>query len=414
MPDQTITCPSCGEEISFTDTLFAKFKENARKAVESETRKKESELKAREEEVDKKALRVDEAVREKLKAGEQRLAEEAEKKVGERLSLEMKALEEGNAEKSKRLDEARNNELELRKRGRELEDEKKSMELKIARTIDAEREKIKAEALSIFSEGHRLKDAEKDKKISDILRLNEELRRKAEQGSMQTQGEVLELDLEEMLRHSFPVDIIEPVPKGFSGADVLQRVNSSLGQHCGTIAWESKRTKAWKEEWLVKLKDDQREVKAELAVLVSEALPKEITTFAMRDGVWVTSPALAPALASTLRSSLVQLSHARNSVVGKGEKMEAVYNYLSGPEFKHRVEAIVEAFRAMKDDLDKEKRSMTSIWSKREKQIDRIMRNTAGLYGDVHGFIGATLPEIKALELESGEEGAGEETLEGR
>jgi hypothetical protein len=416
MPEQTISCPSCGEEISFTDTLQTQIEEGVRKKLDAASRRKDEEFKKKEEELQKRTLALDETISRELNSARQGLAREAEKKAGEKLSLEMKALKEENAEKEKRLGEAEKAELELRKRAREVEEKGKLMDLEIARTIDAEREKIKAETLNLFTDEHRLKDAEKDKKLSDMSRLNDEMKRKMEQGSMQTQGEVLEVELEEMLRQSFPVDIIEPVPKGIKGADVLQRVNSSLGQHCGTIAWELKRTKAFNEEWISKLKDDAREVKAEVAVLVTEALPKDITGFVLRDGVWVTSPALATALATALRSSLVQLSHARNSVVGKGEKMEMVYNYLSGPEFKHRVEALVEAFRTMQEELDKEKRAMTNIWSKREKQIDRIMRSTAGLYGDVHGLIGATLPEIKALELESGEEaeeGAGEETLEG-
>ncbi len=401
MPDQTITCPFCAEDISLSDTLYKQIKESVSKELEVETRKRESDLKAREG-------ALEETLSKRLAIEKRRLSEAAELKVAERLSVEMKALKQENAEKAKRLEEAEKAELDLRKRGRELEDEKKGMELKAQRVIDAEREKIKADAVNLFSEEHRLKDAEKDTKISDMNRQLDEMQRRLQQGSMQTQGEVLEVELEEMLKQSFPVDIIEPVPKGIKGADVLQRVNSSLGQHCGTIAWESKRTKAWKEEWLVKLKDDAREVKAEVAVLVTETLPKEITSFALRDGVWVTSPLLALPLAEALRSSLVQLSHARNSAEGKGEKMEMVYNYLSGPEFKHRVEALVEAFRTMKNDLDKEKSATMKMWSKREKQIERFRMNTAGLYGDMHGLIGATFPEIKALELDSGEDSAEE------
>jgi hypothetical protein len=194
-------------------------------------------------------------------------------------------------------------------------------------------------------------------------------------------------------------------------------VNSRLGERCGTIAWELKRTKAFSEEWISKLKDDQREAKAEVAVLVTTVLPKGVTNFAERDGVWITVPALAPALAGTLRAALLDLAHVRSSSAGKGEKMEMVYNYLSGPEFKHRVDAIVEAFSTMQLDLDKEKRAINRLWAKREKQIDKIMNSTVGLHGDLGSLIGAMLPEIKALELDSGEEAeddAAEETLEGR
>ncbi|MEW6616793.1 MAG: DUF2130 domain-containing protein [Thermodesulfobacteriota bacterium] len=228
-------------------------------------------------------------------------------------------------------------------------------------------------------------------------------RRKAEQGSMQTQGEVLELDLEAHLKICFPVDEIEPVPKGMRGADILQKVYSRSGQHCGAIIWETKHTKAWSDGWLSKLKDDQRDVKAEIAVIVTEALPKGINSFAQLEGVWVTNFMLASSLAEVLREGLIELSQAKLSAIGKNEKVEAIYNYLSGPEFKQKVEAIVEAFKSMKEDLDQEKRAMTRIWAKREKQIERVIMNTAGMYGDMQGIIGATLPQIKILEIGAGD-----------
>jgi hypothetical protein len=222
---------------------------------------------------------------------------------------------------------------------------------------------------------------------------------------MQSQGEVLELDLEAMLRARFQTDIIEPVAKGVRGADIIQRVYTRTGQLCGSIAWESKRTKAWNDEWVVKLKDDQREMKADLAVIVTEVLPKGITAFGQVDGVWVTAVPLAGCVADTLRENLTQVSLARLSAVGKNEKMEAIYGYLSGPEFRQRVEGIVEAFRAMREDLESEKRAMMRIWAKREKQIERVTTNTTGMYGDMQGIIGSTLPEIKLLELAPGDDG---------
>ena len=256
----------------------------------------------------------------------------------------------------------------------------------------------------MFSEEHRLKDMEKEKKISDMLKTIEELKRKGEQGSMQTQGEVLELDLEALLRSRFPTDEIEPVPKGIRGADILQRVHNRSGQLCGTIIWESKRTKAWSDGWIAKLKDDQREVKAEIAVIVSETLPSGVKAFTQMEGVWVADFTLAASLAEVLRSGLTQLALAKLSAVGRGEKMDVIYNYLSGPHFRQRVEGIVEAFKSMKEDLDQEKRAITRTWAKREKQIERVINNTAGMYGDIQGIIGASLPEIKILELDEGEE----------
>ena len=229
----------------------------------------------------------------------------------------------------------------------------------------------------------------------------EELKIKAEQGSQQAQGEVLEIELEQMLKSAFPYDIIEPVPKGIKGADVLQKVNNPMGQYCGTIIWESKRTKGWNDDWIEKLKDDQREIKADIAVLMSIVLPKEINGFSQFKGIWVTSFPLAVALAVALRANLIEVTCAKQAAVGKAEKMEAIYNYLSGAEFKQKVEAIVEAFVTMSADLSKEKAAMNKLWSKREQQIKKVIMNTARMYGDMQGIIGASLPEIKSLELKA-------------
>jgi hypothetical protein len=189
------------------------------------------------------------------------------------------------------------------------------------------------------------------------------------------------------------------VAKGIKGADVVQRVNTSSGQSCGTIIWESKNTKTWSDSWIPKLKDDQRALKAEIAVLASMVLPKGISHFANVDGVWVTDFSTVIGVASALRTNLAQVSMARLAAEGKSSKMEVLYAYLSGTEFKQRVEAIVESFVAMNEDLDREKRAMETAWSKREKQIQRVIHSVAGMYGDMQGIIGATLPKIEYLEL---------------
>ncbi|OGP14957.1 MAG: hypothetical protein A2052_05440 [Deltaproteobacteria bacterium GWA2_54_12] len=412
MVEQTIKCPSCGSDIPLTEALSGQIKEGLRSEYELKAKQQELELRKREEEIKKRASElevskksVDEMVARKLATERVRFSEEARKKALEQVDTELRDLREERASKEKLLDESRKKELELLRRNRQIEEEKKALEIESARKLDAEREKIKQSALEMFSEEHRLRDLEKDKKIADMLRNIEELKRRGEQGSQQNQGEVLELDLEAMLRARFPVDVIEPVAKGVRGADIIQRVYARAGQLCGSIAWESKRTKAWNDEWVTKLKDDQREMKAELAVIVTEALPKGITAFGQMDGVWITTVALAGCVADTLRENLTQVSLARLSAVGKNEKMEAIYNYLSGPEFRQRVEGIVEAFRAMREDLEAEKRAMMRIWAKREKQIERVTTNTTGMYGDMQGIIGSTLPEIKLLELAAGDDG---------
>ena len=311
---------------------------------------------------------IDQQVADKLKTEREKLKQEAKREAESAILIELRDLKEQIADKDKKIEKLQDNELEFRKKMRELEEQKKNVDLEVERKIDERRKEIEQKSIEMFTEQHRLKDLEKDKKVSDMLKTIEDLKRKAEQGSMQTQGEVLELDLESFLKTKFPIDEIEPVPKGKHGADILQKVYSRSGQHCGTIIWETKRTKAWSNEWIQKLKDDQREVKAEIAVIVSETLPKEVRSFTQIEGVWVTNLLLAGSLADVLRQGLIHISHVKLSAVGKGEKMEILYNYLSGPEFRQKVEAIVDSFKSMKEDLDQEKRAITKTWAKEKSR----------------------------------------------
>ncbi len=280
----------------------------------------------------------------------------------------------------------------------DLENDKRAFELEKQRQLDAERDKIREDAQKKAEEDMHLKILEKDKQLQDAMKANLELQRKLQQGSQQTQGEVLELELEELLKGWFTHDTIEPVPKGINGADVMQKVISNSGQQCGSIAWESKHTKAWSEQWVSKLKEDQRKIGADVAVIVTEMLPKDIKNFAYRDGVWIADQNSIFGLATALRIQLIQTTTIKLANVGKNEKMEVLYGYLSGTEFRHKVEAIVEAFVGMKQDLEKERRAMTRIWAKREKQIEQVVTNTAGMYGDVQGLLGTAIQPIAALE----------------
>jgi hypothetical protein len=212
------------------------------------------------------------------------------------------------------------------------------------------------------------------------------------------QGEVLEIELETTLRAKFPTDSIEPVPKGEFGGDVVQRVIGSMQQRCGTILWESKRTKTWQDGWLAKLRDDQRAAKAEIAIIVTQVLPKDVETFDLIDGVWVTSRRTMLPVAIALRQSLVELSLARQSGEGQQTKKEMIYQYLTGPRFRLRVEAIVEKFRDMQEDLEKERKTLTKLWAKREEQIRCVVEATAGMYGDLQGIAGKSLQEIEGLD----------------
>jgi len=278
------------------------------------------------------------------------------------------------------------------------------LELEVEKKLDKERESIKQSALKKYQDEHHLKDLEKEKMISDLRKSLEDAKRKAEQGSMQTQGEVLELDLEDTLRNIFRYDEIEPVPKGVAGADVIQTVKDKLLQPCGKILWESKSTKSWSKGWIQKLKDDQIAVGAEMAIILTEAMPPDVENFDTIDNVWVTKKSLAIPLATVLRETLINLTYARNSAEGMTEKMQVLYQYIVGPEFKQKMEAIIDTFTNMNDQLTREKRAMTKIWKEREKQIERVVGNTSGMYGDFKGLIGSALSDIDSLELSPDEE----------
>lgn len=330
-----------------------------------------------------------------LDAERQRIRDEATKAATETPSGQLTSLKADIAAKDQRLADAQRQELELRKQRTELEEQKKSFDLEVARKADAVRDEVAKQK----DEEFRFKEAENAKKLADMTRQIDELKRKAEQGSQQSQGEILELDLEAALARAFPFDEIRPVRKGQLGADVLHVVRDERAMNCGTMIWESKRTKNWSDGWIQKLKDDKLAAKAQIAVLVSSALPKDMPTFDCRDGVWVVPPVLAMCVATALRRILIDTAGAKRSVEGRHDKMAAVYDYLAGPEFKGRVTAIVESFTAMKADLESEKKAMLRIWAKREKQIERMMTNTVGLHGELQGIIGSSLLALDALEL---------------
>lgn len=403
-----IECPKCGELISIDDVLTHQIENRIKKEIEVSQRAKEAEIASQKEELSKKEKQLLEAQKsveieinkkateriatEKILLWKKAIAEADKNKAGE-----VKLLEEQLLEKETKLKEANEKELEIRREKNRLEEEKKNFELDKQRQFDEERKKIEEDAAKKASEAEHYKIAQLEKKLSDALKVNEEQKRKLEQGSQQSQGEVLELELEELLKREFPEDEILEISKGVNGTDIIQKVNNRLGRGCGQIAWEFKKTKAWSEGWIQKLKDDQRRVKAELAVIASATLPADVKGFACRDGVWICDIKLVLALAGVLRTSLKSVARERAISVGKNEKMEVLWTYLTGVEFNQKVEAIIEAFVAMEDGLKKEKLAYEKIWSEREKQIQKVLINTTRMYGDLSGL--APLPQIKRLEI---------------
>jgi hypothetical protein len=419
MTEPTITCPNCQTEIRLTESLAAPLIAATRRQFQEQLARKDVEVAAREQGLRAREHELSEARREL----ETRIAEQVETKLAaERAALiteitrraqlaaaadldakarELAELREVLAVRDAKLAEAQAAQAEALRKQRELDDAKRELELTVTRRVQEGVDEARAQARREAEEGLKFKVAEKDQTIASMQQTIEELKRKAEQGSQQLQGEVQELELEAMLRARFPFDQIEPVPKGEFGGDALQRVVSPGGAACGSILWESKRTRNWSDGWLVKLREDQRTAKAEFAVIVSQALPKGVETFDVVDGVWVTSPRAALPVATILRHSLQQVSLVRQASEGQHTKTEMIYRYLTGPRFRHRIEAIVEAFTSMQEDLDRERKAIMKQWAKREAQIERVMNATVGMYGDLQGIAGKSLQEIEGLEPEA-------------
>lgn len=419
--DATITCPNCQTEIKLTESLAAPLiaatkREYEKKIADKDAAldKREAELRRQQDAVKDAQANVETLVAEKLKVERDVIvADEARKaKLQLGTDLEVKAneiseLKEVLLQRDAKLAEAQAAQAELLRKQRELDDAKRELELSVEKRVQESLASIREQAKKEAEDSLRLKVSEKEEQILSMQRQIEELRRRAEQGSQQLQGEVLELQLETLLANRFPLDILEPVAKGEFGGDVLQRVIGPAGQACGAILWETKRTKNWSEGWLPKLRGDQRAAKAELALLVSEVLPKNVESFELVDGVWITHPRYTIPVASVLRQSLIELAAARLSQDGQLTKTELVYQYLTGPRFRHRVEAIVERFSEMQDDLNRERKATMRLWAKREAQIQGVIDSTVGMYGDLQGIAGRAMQEIPALEtplIESKEE----------
>jgi len=356
---QTIICPKCGERIELTEALLSPFQQKWKSRWEVESKQQRN-------------------------AEKEKALEETNKAI-EELRGELK-------QKDQKLEEVRNYERELRSKLKKTEDREKELDLEVERKLDEEKKKI--------GEQHHLELLEKEKQLSDMRREIEELKRRSEQTSPQTRGDALQYELERILKSTFPDDEVEVIRRGAKGADVIQKVKDSGGQLCGTILWESKNTIRWNNNWIEKLKNDQRDQKADIAVLASITIPEDIHNFGMIQGVWVTCLPVAYCLADVLRFSLIEVAASRLALVDKDQKIETLYAYFASPNFKQRMEPIVEALCSMQEEIDQERRAMESIWAKREKEIEKAIKGAAGFYGDIGGIIGgAFLPQIDRLQL---------------
>lgn len=413
MNDPTVTCPTCQANIRLTESLAAPLINAARQQLEAEFLRKENDLDKREVWLieqqniltnEKKSM--DELINEKLH--EQRklvIADESEKA---RLSVAIDLAKKNDEvsywqsvakQRDEKLAQSQKIEVELLRKQQALDDAIREQELTIERQVQESLSGVREQAKQAAEDGLKLKILEKEQLIGAMQKQIDELKRKSEQGSQQLQGEVQELNLESILKSKFIRDTIEPVAKGEFGGDIVQKVFGPSDQLCGSILWESKRTKNWSDNWLPKLREDSRSVQADIAIIVSQAMPKQVETFDYIDGIWITTPKYVLPVAMLLRQSLIEIAAMRQSNHGRETKMEMLYEYLIGPRFRHRVEAIVEKFTDMQSELQKERSTMYRIWAKREQQIQCVVEATAGMYGDLQGIAGRMFQEIEGLEM---------------
>jgi hypothetical protein len=410
---QETACPKCSHTFPLSEGISRQTIEALAEAFESDFAERRRQLEAELAAEAKKAADKDAAKRIR-EAQEQAAAaraeaqasmaqvdkarEEAKAAALEQFETDRKAMQEALEAKSATLANLQGNELDLRRQLREAQEKDQARELEYQRKLDEERAQIENRARGAITEEFQRKEAQLRAQIESAQREAADLKRKLEQGSQQTQGEALELGLEAMLRAAFPFDVIEPVPKGMTGADLLQRVHSPSGAACGTIIWETKQTRNWTAGWIPKLKNDQQEARAEFAVLVTTAMPGDAADpFLRHEDVWVTRYEAARPLADALRSALLEMQKLRIANSGRNEKMELVYNYVCSPQFAQRMRALYDGFVTMREELEAEKAAIQRIWKKREAQLDRLKGGLVSVVGDLQGIGQGALPQLDAI-----------------
>ncbi|MEZ7998369.1 MAG: DUF2130 domain-containing protein [Flavobacteriales bacterium] len=408
--DTKIKCPNCGTSIDVQDILAHQLEEKVREEFNQKLLSEKQKFSKREEELEKaridfeeKKKRENELFQDRLeksiKAEKEVLQSSIKKKLEEEQEEQMKMLQRELNEQSDKLKEFNIAKAEIEKLKREKTELKSAAEAeaqkKLNETLILEKDKIrKAE-----EEKNELKMKELYKQLEDQKKLTEEMKRKQEQGSMQLQGEVQELAIEEWLAQKFPLDGVEEIKKGARGGDCIQTVNTREAQNCGSIYYESKRTKDFQPSWIEKFKADIRDRNANIGVLVTNVLPSDMDRMGMRDGIWICTYEEFKGLCAVLRQSIIRFNSAVASQENKGDKMHMLYDFLTGNAFRMQVEAIVEGFSQLKIDLDTEKRSMQRIWKQREKQIEKVITSTVDMYGSIKGIAGNAVQSVKALEL---------------
>ena len=389
--NSTVKCPKCGNDFEVAESMKLELQEKLKKEAGEWKQRREEDFRKKEEE-------LKEQFNETIKKQKSELEQNIRRSVSIDFENQLKLLKDSNGEIEEKLKASQAKELEFLKKEQALKSKEAELEIVLQKKLNEERTQLAESIQKQEQERNAMRLAEYEKQLNDQKKLIEEMKKKSEQGSMQLQGEVQELALEDLLRSSFPLDSIEEVAKGVKGADCILTVKNSLGVSCGKIIYESKRTKAFTNEWIEKLKNDRRAQQADIAVIVTEVLPKDMTSFGFKDGVWICRFPEAKALSFVLRDSLIRIHSALVSQENKSDKMSTLYNYLTGVEFRQNSEAVVEGFLSMKDSITREKLQMEKLWKEREKQLDKVLSNTTQFYGSIKGIAGNAIDDIKLLE----------------
>lgn len=409
MADFIIHCPHCNHQFEPGDSIREEVQRELRGQMVDWQKKKDEEFRQKEIAFQQQLQLKEEEVTKKIAAEKKKLEEELKdslrKNIAADFENQLKLLQEADQEKEEKLKEARKKELEFLQKEQALKTKEEELELSLQRQLIEEREKLKeqlskeeAEKLSLKEQEYQLRMKEMEKQIEDQKKLVEEMRRKSEQGSMQLQGEVQELMLESLLQTTFPFDKIEEVGKGVRGADCIQTVHNQFGNEAGKIIYESKRTKDFQNDWIEKLKNDMRNLSADVAIIVTQALPKDMDRFGEKDGVYICTFSEVRSVALLLRNGLLKIAETRKSQENKGDKMVMLYDYFMSSEFREQWKAIREGFSMMKQSIQKEREAMEKLWKAREKQLEKVLLNAAHIKGSIEGIAGSDAMDLNLLE----------------
>jgi hypothetical protein len=395
----TIKCPNCRHEFAMEEAVSEQYKKDLREQMIAFTRKKEEEFQKKDLELAKKLREQELTLQQNFdtekKNIQQKLEEDLRKTIHHDFENRLTILQQSNEDQQEKLKASRQKELEFLQKEQLLKIKEEELELSTQRKIQEERVKIADEIRRTEEQKNQSKETdfqfqlkEKEKQLEDQRKLIEEMRRKADQGSMQLQGEVQELALEKLLQGAFPFDLVEPIGKGVRGADCTLTVRNSTGQECGKIIYESKRTKNFETDWVDKLKNDMRQQSAQVAILVTRVMPRDMSCFGEKNGIWICNFSEVKALTEVLRDAVIRIYQASRNQQNKGDKMQLLYDYLTSSEFSEQWKAIREGFSSMKMSIQRERDMMEKLWKTREKQLEKVLLNTAHIKGSMEGISG--------------------------